>query len=88
MTKTQLKITNDSQEASPFPAGDHKAHVYQAQLRDCMSNHEAALSRWIRHAFSKLRLEIFISVFIKRRETGILFISLPIGSLLKLAIMT
>ena len=25
MTKTQLNITNESQEVSPFPAGDHKA---------------------------------------------------------------
>ena len=25
VTKTQLNITNESQEVSPFPAGDHKA---------------------------------------------------------------
>ena len=27
MTKTQLNITNKSQEVSPFPAGDHKAVI-------------------------------------------------------------
>ena len=27
MTHSQLDITNESQEVSPFPAGDHKAHI-------------------------------------------------------------
>ena len=27
VTTSQLDITNESQEASPFPAGDHKAHI-------------------------------------------------------------
>ena len=26
VTKSQIDITNESQEVSPFPAGDHKAH--------------------------------------------------------------
>ena len=26
---SQLDITNESQEASPFPAGDHKAFIYR-----------------------------------------------------------
>ena len=27
VTTSQLDITNESQEVSPFPAGDHKAHI-------------------------------------------------------------
>ena len=27
VTNSQLDITNESQEVSPFPAGDHKAHI-------------------------------------------------------------
>ena len=27
VTKSQLDTTNESQEVSPFPAGDHKAHI-------------------------------------------------------------
>ena len=27
VTKSQLYITNESQEVSPFPAVDHKAHI-------------------------------------------------------------
>ena len=27
VTNLQLDTTNESQEASPFPAGDHKAHI-------------------------------------------------------------
>ena len=27
VTSSQLDITNESQEVSPFPAGDHKAHL-------------------------------------------------------------
>ena len=35
VTKTQLNITNESQEVSPFPAGDHKAAMNR---RESMSN--------------------------------------------------
>ena len=30
VTNSQLDITNESQVVSPFPAGDHKAHVTDA----------------------------------------------------------
>ena len=29
VTKSQLDTTNESQEVSPFPAGDHKAHIHR-----------------------------------------------------------
>ena len=29
VTKSQLDTTNESQEVNPFPAGEHKAHIYK-----------------------------------------------------------
>ena len=29
VTNSQVDTTNESQEVSPFPAGDHKAHIYR-----------------------------------------------------------
>ena len=33
VTNSQLDTTNESQEASPFPAGDHKAHINRRAQR-------------------------------------------------------
>ena len=33
VTNSQLDTTNESQEVSPFPAGDHKAHINRRALR-------------------------------------------------------
>ena len=33
VTNSQVDTTNDSQEVSPFPAGDHKAHVNRCAQR-------------------------------------------------------
>ena len=33
VTKSQLDITNESQEVSPFPAGDHKASTNRHALK-------------------------------------------------------
>ena len=33
VTDSQLDITNESQEVSPFPAGDHKAHISRRTQR-------------------------------------------------------
>ena len=35
VTNSQLDTTNDSQEVSPFPAGDHKARVNRRVQRHC-----------------------------------------------------
>ena len=32
VTNSQLDTTNESQEVSPFPAGDHKAHINRRAL--------------------------------------------------------
>ena len=34
VTNSQLYTTNESQEASPFPAGDHKAQINRPTQRD------------------------------------------------------
>ena len=33
VTNSQLDTTNESQEAGPFPAGDHKAHINRSAQR-------------------------------------------------------
>ena len=33
VTSSQLDTTNESQEVSPFPAGDHKAHINRRTQR-------------------------------------------------------
>ena len=33
VTNSQLDITNESQEVSPFPAGDHNAHINRCTQR-------------------------------------------------------
>ena len=33
VTNSQLDTTNESQEVSPFPAGDHKAHINRGRQR-------------------------------------------------------
>ena len=38
VTNSQLDTTNESQEVSPFPAGDHKAHINRRVQRH--SNHK------------------------------------------------
>ena len=39
VTNSQLDTTNESQEVSPFPAGDHKAHINRRAQRH--SKHKA-----------------------------------------------
>ena len=39
VTNSQLDTTNESQEVSPFPAGDHKAHINRRSQRN--SKHKA-----------------------------------------------
>ena len=34
VTDSQLDTTNESQEVSPFPAGDHKAHLNRRAQRN------------------------------------------------------
>ena len=38
VTNSQLDTTNESQEVSPFPAGDHKAHIKTEKLKPTYLN--------------------------------------------------
>ena len=40
VTNLQLDTTNESQEVSPFPAGDHKAHINRRARRHSKYNTE------------------------------------------------
>ena len=40
VTNLQLDTTNESQEVSPFPAGDHKAHINRRAQRHSKQNTE------------------------------------------------
>ena len=53
VTKSQLDTTNESQEVSPFPAGDHKAHKNRRAQRH--SNHKTE-KKHIKHPQKKYRL--------------------------------
>ena len=39
VTNSQLDTTNGSQEVSPFPAGDHKAHINRRVQRHSVKRH-------------------------------------------------
>ena len=40
VTNSQLATTNESREVSPFPAGDHKAHINRRAQRHKRSTKE------------------------------------------------
>ena len=44
VTNLQLDTTNDSQEVSPFPAGDHKVHINRRSQRHSKSRNAASVS--------------------------------------------
>ena len=40
VTNSQLDTTNESQEVSPFPAGDHRAHINRGAQRNSKNKRE------------------------------------------------
>ena len=48
VTNSQLDATNESQEVSPFPAGDHKAHINRRVQRHCKHKTEQKHKRSIK----------------------------------------
>ena len=50
VTNSQLDTTNESQEASPFPAGDHKAHINRRAQRHCKHKTEQKHKRSTKEA--------------------------------------
>ena len=64
VTNSQLDTTNESQEVSPFPAGDHKTHINRrAQMH---SKHTAE-----KNTQKKYRLGT-VSIFYWRALTGLM----------------
>ena len=50
VTNSQLDTTNESQEVSPFPAGDHKAHIKRRAQRHCKHKTEQKHKRSTKEA--------------------------------------
>ena len=65
MTNSQLDTTNESQEVSPFPAGDHEAHINRRAQRH--SKHE---TEKIKDPQKKYRLRTVTKIFYWRALTG------------------
>ena len=59
VTNSQLDTTNESQKVSPFPTGDHKAHVNRRTQRH--SKHKTEQKHKI--STKKYRLGIVIKIF-------------------------
>ena len=61
VTNSHLDTTNESQEVSPFPAGDHKAHVNRrAQWH---SQHKIEKKKHIKDPQKKYRLGTVSKIF-------------------------
>ena len=56
VTNSQLNTTNESQEVSPFPAGDHKAHINRHVKRH--SKHKAEKHKKIHKRSTALELSV------------------------------
>ena len=67
VTRSQLDTTNDSQEVSPFPAGDHKAHRNRRAQRH--SKHKTETN--IKDPQKKNRLGTVSKIFYSRAYTGL-----------------
>ena len=62
VTDSQLDATNESQEVSPFPAGDHKAHINRRAQRH--SKHKTEQN--IKDPQKKYRLGTVSKIFYRR----------------------
>ena len=66
VTNSQLNTTNDSLEVSPFPADDHKAHIYRRAQRHSKNNTE----KNIKDPRKKYRPGTVSQIFTWRAQTG------------------
>ena len=55
VTNSQLDTTNESQEVSPFPAGDHKAHINRHAQRHSKHKTEQKHKRSTKEVPKKMR---------------------------------
>ena len=65
VTNSQLDTTNESQEVSPFPAGDHKAHInrlaqrhskHKTEKKQKIHKRSTALERSVKYFTGGLKL--------------------------------
>ena len=61
VTNSQLDTTNESQEVSPFPAGDHKAHINRREQRHSIHKTE---KKHIKDPLKKYRLGTVSKIFL------------------------
>ena len=58
VTNSQLDTTNESQEVSPFPAGDHRAHINRHAQRHSKhkteQKHKRSTKKYCHETFSKI----------------------------------
>ena len=66
-TNSQLDTTNESQEVSPFPAVDHKAHMNRHAQRH--SKHKTGQNH--KRSTKKYRLGMVSKIFYWRAQTGL-----------------
>ena len=76
MTNPQLDTTNQSQEVSPFPTGDHKAHINRRAQR--YSKHKT--EKHIRSTKSNISIPAFIKVNTHETEASFLNLILSISN--------
>ena len=78
VTKSQLDTTNESQEVSTFPAGDHRAHINRRTQRQSKHKTEKNIKdpqkkyRLGTHSFIFKDLASLMSELIKHGQTALL----------------
>ena len=82
VTNSQLDTTNESQEASPFPAGAHKAHINRSAQRH--SKHKTEKNP-IKDPQKKYRLGTVSKIFYWRAKAGL---TAPTSPLIQMWIKT
>ena len=61
VTNSQLDTTNESQEVSPFPAGDHKAHINRHAQRHSKHKTEQKHKRSTKEVPKKCETQIWLA---------------------------
>ena len=81
VTNSQLDTTNESQEASPFPAGDHRAHIN----RRTQSHTKHKTEKNIKDPQKKYRLGTVSKIFYWMASTGFTAPTSPLHAYIRYA---
>ena len=89
VTNSQLDTTNESQEVSPFPAGDHKAHINRRAQRhikhktelfcnELYQSHDFTMIKFIdsKESLGRLLYRAILKDNLARKKSGFCFHSL------------